>query len=324
MCSSNQNDCGKDPTQGYAPKPSFVHAPDLNKTRPFLQGQAIIPIPKGMSLAAFTRVRKASLLIAFLAGIVATRPLPAQQPNRPLADLKAAAESGDAQAQDKLGDTYRVRGDFENAVAWYRRSAPHDIINSQYQLAHLLLAWAQSPSVTPSVRAMHFDEALPFLQKAATQGHKGAQFELGKLYCEGKLLTKDLPEAYKWFCLASDASPLDLPAGFAKSWRDGLILKMSADQIADGNQRLAKFKSHPGEPPTAPEPAYLQNLKLQGITGTPGRQLAIINGKTVSPNETATLKIDARAVTIHCLSITANTVTLSIDGISNAKTLILH
>lgn len=260
----------------------------------------------------------------FLAAIAATRPLVAQQPNPTLVALKAAAEAGDAEAQDKLGDIYRTRGELENAVAWYRRSAPHGIINSQYQLAHILLTWANSHYLNRPLSDMHLDEALPYILKAAGQGHRRAQFELGQLYCDGKLLTKDLPEAYKWFCLAADSTPLDFTASLAKSSRDSLILKMSQDQLAEGNQRLAKFQAHPEEPAPMPEPTYLQNLKLQGITGTPGRQLAIINGRTLAPKETTTLKIDTRPLTLHCLSVTSNSVTVSIDGFPTTKTLTLH
>jgi len=255
--------------------------------------------------------------------LMATATLIAQQPNPPLVDLKAAAEAGDPSAQDQLGDVYRKHGDPEDAVTWYRRSAPSGVINSQYQLAHILLTWAHSPFATKAVSAMHADEAIPFLLKAAAQGHKRAQLELGQLHREAKFVRQDTPEAYKWFCLASahDGGLLDLASSAATTYRDSLILKMTQEQITEGNQRIARFQAHPEEPAPVPEPACFEQLKLQGVTGTPDHRLAIINGKTLALNESTTIKIDSRPLTIHCLNISPNSVTVAIAGFPAPKKL---
>lgn len=248
----------------------------------------------------------------------------AQTPNPPLADVKAAAEAGDPQAQDKLADTFRLKGDFEDAVTWYRRSAPAGILNSQYQLAHTLLMWARSPSVPDATQTMHAAEAIPWLQKAASKSHTRARLDLGQLYLDGKFIKKDLPEAYKWFCLAADGSLLNFDATLAKSARDNLILRMTQDQIADGNQLIAAFRANPDQPTATPEPSYFQRLKLQGITATPGRPLAIINGRTLAPGDTTTVKLDGQPVTLRCLSISRTSATISIDGFSTPKELHLR
>jgi TPR repeat protein len=257
--------------------------------------------------------------------LLVTATLCAQQPNPPLAELKAAAEAGDAQAQDKLGDIYFKGGNFEDAVTWYRRAAPHSILNSQYQLAHILLMWASSPSVSKTTSAMHSDEALPWLLKAASRRHNRAQLELGQLYRDGRLLKTDLPEAYKWYCLAAEGSSTELFApNLGISYRDGLILKMSQEQISEGDRRVAHFLAEPAKAAPMPEPSYFQQLKLQGITGTPGQQLAIINGKTLSANDTATFKIDGHSVTFRCLTIAPISAIIAIDGFLAPKELLLH
>lgn len=265
-----------------------------------------------------------SFFTSLPAFLLVLSPLYAQQPNPPIASLKAAAEAGDAQSQDKLADIYRNQGELENAVTWYRRSAPQGILNSQYQLAHILIDWANSLRFSkPAIGAMHSDEAIPWLLKAASQGHIRAQVELGRLFQEGTYVKKDWPEAYKWFCLATEAGSFDLLAD-PKSCRDSLILKMSQQEIAEGNRRVEQFRAHPGLPVATPEPAYFQHLKLQGIAGTPGRPLAIINGRTLGPNESTTITVDAHSITLHCQAITATSATIFIEGFPTPKQLTLR
>jgi TPR repeat protein len=271
-------------------------------------------------------VRTTALFFTLSAAfLLVLNPLHAQQPNPPIASLKAAAEAGDGPSQDKLGDAYLNHGDFENAVTWYRRSAPQGILNSQYQLAHILIGWANSTRFSkPATSSMHVDEALPWFLKAASQGHSRARLELGQLFQEGTYVKKDWPEAYKWFCLAADGNPLDLSAQIGKTYRDGLILKMTRDQIDEGNRRSAQFRAAPDTPTIMPEPAYFQHLKLQGIAGTPGHPLAIINGRTLGPNESTTITVDSRPVTFHCQAITTNSATILIEGFPTPKELTLR
>ncbi|HVV74209.1 MAG TPA: tetratricopeptide repeat protein, partial [Verrucomicrobiae bacterium] len=267
-------------------------------------------------------VRKAVIFAAILAGLLALLPVSAQQTNSELAELKADAKLGDADAQDKLADIFRKQGDIEEAVAWYRRAAPQGNLNSQYQLSHLLITWAHNGTVPTSTAMKHASEALPYLLSAAAAGHKAAQYELGQLYREGKLITRDPVEAYKWLCLAADSkNPTDLTANVARSARDTLVAKMSAEQMDEGNQRIKDFLAHPEEAAPATEPTYLQKLKLQGITSTSGHPLAIINGQTLGPDESTTLKLDARPVTLRCLAITSNSVTVAVGNRTTPKTL---
>lgn len=254
--------------------------------------------------------------------LLASATLSGQQPN-PLADLKSAAEAGDAKSQDKLGDIYRNSGDFENAVTWYRRAAPQGMLNSQYQLAHQLLSWADSPMVKKEVSVSHVDEALPWLLKAATRRHVRAQLELGRMYGDGRFLAKDLPEAYKWFCLAAEGAPMDI-INTGKSSRDSLILKMTQEQISEGNKRVAQFLADPERHAAILEPSYFQHVKLQGIGGAPGHPLAIINGKTLAPNDSATIKLDGRSVKLQCLTVTPKSTTILIDDFPTPKKLLLQ
>jgi hypothetical protein len=265
--------------------------------------------------------RSNDVRLVFLASLVAavlllpaTR-LDAQAQNQPVADLEAAAEAGNRQAQDKLGDFLYYRGDSEHAVPWYRLAAAQGVPNSQYRLSEILFFRARSlPPSKADTSAAYSDEAVSLLIKAAAQGHKRAQLELGHSYEAGKYLSRDLPEAYKWYCLAAQGLLSDADANMAKSNRDSLVLKLDREQLAEGNRRLSDFLVNPDKPPAVPEPAHLAQLKLQGITGTQGHELAIINGKTLATNETANITIDGRSVSLRCLKISPNSATVSIEG----------
>ncbi len=81
-----------------------------------------------------------------------------------LGDPRTQAESGDADAQFKLGNMYLfgqgMPQDEETAASWY--------------------------------------------QKAAQQGHREAMLTLGLLLQSGRGVSRSLPEAYVWFSLAAD------------------------------------------------------------------------------------------------------------------------
>jgi hypothetical protein len=244
---------------------------------------------------------------------------PPQHQSPPVAEIKAAAERGEAEAQDRLGDIYC--SDPSKAVIWYRKAALQGIANSQYQLAHILMSWANSPLTSKEIRAQHFDEAIPWLIKAANRGVKQAQVELGSIYRDGKGITKDLPEAYKWFCLAADGTAMDFAANTAKGHRDGLVLDMSQDQIAEGNRRVTAFAPNSGDDVQMPEPSYVKQIRLSGIGGVPPHRFAMINGKTLAAGESATLNFGARAVTLHCLAITDQSASVTISGLAGLREL---
>lgn len=250
---------------------------------------------------------------------------PTPTPGPSVEDIKRLAEQGDPRAQDRLGDIYRQSGNWETAVLWYRKAAPHGIVNSQYYLSKLLLGWANTWSTKPDVAAQHCDEAIPWLVKAANQGHKNAQLDLGGLYRDGKLLSKNVPEAYKWFSLvAQSTEPFDGMAINGRMFRDRLVLTMTPAEIAEGNRLLAAFSPNTGESLPPPEPAYVSLVKLQGITGVPSRALAIINGKTFAAGESGCVKVGPRSVMLQCLAITPTSATVTIDNAPTPKQLHLR
>lgn len=62
-------------------------------------------------------------------------------------------------------------------------------------------------------------------------------------------------------------------------------------------------------------PAWLNQIKLTGISGLPDHPLAAINGKTLAPGEECDLKLKNRTVHLQCLEIHEQSVSVQIQGL---------
>jgi len=97
-------------------------------------------------------------------------------------ETKAAAEQGDAVAQNNLGYMYdNGEGVPENdaeAVKWYRKAADQGLVDAQYNLG---LMYGNGEGV-PENDA----EAIRLYRKAADQEYAKAQFNLGLMYDNGE------------------------------------------------------------------------------------------------------------------------------------------
>jgi len=70
-----------------------------------------------------------------------------------------------------------------------------------------------------------------------------------------------------------------------------------------------------------PDPKWLSQVKLQGISGSDSRRLAIINGKTLAAGDVVKIKAATNAVTIRCVSIGDTSVTVTMVGIEGEREL---
>lgn len=241
----------------------------------------------------------------------------------PLAKLKAAAEKGDAEAQAKLGDAYRFN-DTALALEWYRKAGTQGVAHAQCEAGRVLIGFAGSWAAKPETRAMHADEGVYWLVKAASQGNKRAQVNLGRQYEQGKFIKVDPVEAYKWFALAAQGSnPFD-PAGLEAKWaRDAIILKMTQGQIAEGEKRVSAFA--PGKALAGvPEPSWAKEIKLQGISGAGDKRLAIINDRTFQKGDTLEVKAGNRSVKVQCLDVCETSALVGIAGLEGERELRLN
>ena len=148
---------------------------------------------------------KASRLIftLLLASSVAVVQLAAQQTKadqKPIEEVKAKAEAGDAESEVELGRRYDkgegVAKDQVEAVKWYRKAAEQNYAEAQYSLG---VCYEHGEGV-----AKDEAEAVKWFRKAAEQNYAMAQYNLGLCYDNGEGVAKDQVEAVKWFRKAAE------------------------------------------------------------------------------------------------------------------------
>jgi TPR repeat protein len=236
------------------------------------------------------------------------------------AELLAAAESGDAKAQDKLGDFYSMRFDYPHALIWYRKAAEQGVANSQFGLGRMLMRKAVDWSGKISSRA-DVDEAIKWYARSANQGHGQAQVDLGRFCEKGELVTQDHAEAYKWYALAAKGNAGEATTVTGKAYRDGLVSRMTPAQIADAQKRVEKFLAAPKAAVETGEPAFVARLSLNSISGPETHRVAIINDRSFEAGKENQIKMGDQVIKIRCLEIRKDSVLIKAEGMEKAKEL---
>jgi S1-C subfamily serine protease len=147
-----------------------------------------------------------------------------------IAELKANAEKGDADAQFNLGAIYDegkdVAQNYAEAVKWFRKAAEQGDARAQNNLGSY---YAKGYGV-----AKDDTEAVKWYRKAAVQGNAVAQYDFAACLWNGDGIPVDFVEAYKWCNLAS-AQGYDR----AKETLRTFAQFMSSEQVAEA-QRLSR------------------------------------------------------------------------------------
>jgi hypothetical protein len=169
-----------------------------------------------------------------------------------LAQLRAAAQSGDANAQYNLGVMYEygqgVPQDYAQAAYWYRKAAEQGDAVAQNCLGLLYEYGLGVPQ--------DYAQALSWFRKAAAQGDAGAQFWLGFMYDSGQGVPQDYAQAAYWYRKAADQGSslaqynlgfmYDLGRGVPQDYAQALswYLKASAqgDALAQNNLGVMYLK----------------------------------------------------------------------------------
>jgi hypothetical protein len=237
-----------------------------------------------------------------------------QQQLPDLAQIKAAAEAGDAEAQDKLAESYWWHFNFPAAVEWARKAAEQGVPHAQWPLGEMLLNGKPKMGESASAVQKAPDEALKWFLLAANQGFRDAQSMLGTCYEHGTGAKQDSVEAYKWYRLASQKNSLG--GGVAL---DRLILRLTQQQIQEGEQRAKDFTPHRTTKAELPDPQYVQDIVLKSISGPSTRRLALINNQTLGTGEAGKVKAGQKTVTVKCLEIKDRSVVVQIEGIEQPR-----
>ena len=231
-----------------------------------------------------------------------------------LARVKAAAERGDAQAQDRLGEIYEGHFNYSAASQWFRKAAEQGVPHAQWRLGKMLLdgrpKFAEGSVPVPKAA----DEGLKWIFLAANQGLDSAQCDLGYFYEKGYGVKQDYAEAYKRCKLGTHKNAVSEIMHL-----NPLILKLSQEQIQEGERRAKDFTPHRTTKEELPDPQYVQDIVLKSISGTPDRRFALINNQTLGKGETGRIKAGQKTVTVKCLEIKEKSVVVQIEGIEQPR-----
>ena len=178
-------------------------------------------------------------------------------------EWKAAAETGDAEAQFDLGLLYAqglgVRRNLSEAERWYRMSARQGNAEAEYALGLLYSrGWGSPRDEADAIRWLQManavdsegpptdwtplegyginrdpKQAVYWLRQAAEKGHPAAEFELARLYSSGEGVGRDQEQAERWI---SAAAAQGYPPAFK-----ALGERFAAGRGVQGDEKRAYF-----------------------------------------------------------------------------------
>lgn len=147
-----------------------------------------------------------------------------------------AAESGDAEAQNRLGEMaefgYGMDRDPNLALQWFLKAADQGLAAAQHNLGR---AYNFGTGVEQD-----FTEAERWYRLAAERGHKDAMFFLGTLYSNnhgGQSETDTNIEAYAWM---HNAAKLGNPTAIAIEKR--LVMKLDTEQLEEAKSLAQSYR----------------------------------------------------------------------------------
>ena len=126
------------------------------------------------------------------------------------AEIRSAAEKGDAKAQEQLGDLCRwsegVRRDQDEAEKWYKKASDQGNWDAMAKLARLYELSRRE--VKPSARAVE-----DLYRKAADHGSLRGMERLADLYLKGRGVNGTRADAITWYRKAADAGSVHACSG---------------------------------------------------------------------------------------------------------------
>jgi len=170
--------------------------------------------------------------------------------------FRKAAEQGDADAQDALGNLYYdghgplsmqlfmhvfVHGRYAQAALWYRKAAEQGDADAEYSLGMMYEdGWGVPQDDT---------QAAAWLRKAAEQGDADAQWPLGGLYLDGKGVPRSYAEAYFWYDLAAAGEQDASDSRQVAKYRDEAASHLTPADLSREQERARKwFEEHSAKP----------------------------------------------------------------------------
>ncbi|MBR6035528.1 MAG: TonB family protein [Bacteroidaceae bacterium] len=114
------------------------------------------------------------------------------------------------------------------------------------------------------LEAKKYDKAFAAYEKAATDGHAGAQYNLGTFYIEGKVVPQDYDKAVEWFEKAAKQGLKDAQYNLAAMYHQGAGVpkdEEKAEYWAKVYKDVIKLEQPKQEQPQFPFPFPPQNME---------------------------------------------------------------
>jgi hypothetical protein len=226
-----------------------------------------------------------------------------------LAQLKVAAEGGDAVAQFDYGSTIWASNPKESFSMKLKSAdqgyAPaEDAIGGQYA--------SQAPFAQDGGTMQRL--AVRYTSRAAFKGIPASQARLSEFYAAGKGVPKDPMRAYGWLAIAGKtANGLTAPLVY-KVQLDQLIAKTPSDVIVAGEKFANAFRPSNAAFNAVEADIVVAQLKLTAFFKSDGKAGVLVNGARFIEGETKTITVDEAPVALTCDAITAKSARMRIGA----------
>jgi len=168
---------------------------------------------------------------------------PEKDARKDFLEIKAKAETGDAESQMKLGLKFDlgsgVKTDKAEAAKWYRKAAEQGNADAQYFLGSM---YAAGQGVQKDEA-----EAVKWYRKAAEQGNAAAQVHLGIMYANGRGVPRDEFEAVKWFRKAVEKENADAQVNLGVMYANGRGVPKDAFEAVKWFRKAAEVGNPMGQ-----------------------------------------------------------------------------
>jgi len=200
---------------------------------------------------------------------------------------------------------------------WYRKAAEQGVVEAKSRLGEMLLFGDTGLPANQSVKA-NPPEGIRWTFEAATNQNVKAFLNMSKAFQNGIGVNTNLIEAYAWLQLYAEHESI-----MGRIRLNQMALKLDTKSLSEVQRRAAQFKAGQWQAPAARKLAEGDSrLKLNGIT-LGKSPLAMINGKTLSEGESATISLKEMVLKIKCIQIKQDAVLISIEGESESRWLTL-
>jgi TPR repeat protein len=200
-----------------------------------------------------SRLSLLAVFLCFLVVLPETKKAVADDLPSGIQALIPIAESGDPEAQFRVGSAYdigrEVPQDIKEALKWYRMAAEQGHAAAQNNVGSLLQA------------EKRYLDALQWYERAAAQGHPGATNSMAYLYELGLGVKQDRRKGFELYSRAADLGSAAAMRNMAETYREGQLGKTDLVMACIWTTRALRF-AHPNhEYIIAPASRTMSQLK---------------------------------------------------------------